>query len=209
MEFCIGSNFRNVTHSNKPDEFDWDTVVMSRSEFANLHVQIRKLSSDLEAQRGINENLIRISRERANSERELRPKRDHTGYVVLSSSERDIIYRINDVSQTALVWETVLQTPYRVDLFTADQAKSQVEFELCKKQDPIAALIGIRWYFPNGYISVKNDVSSNPDLAMENILFSMKYKANYRSNYWEIVIQHTKQLQLVPEEMRIVKNKDK
>ena len=38
---------------------------------------------------GLNKNLLRIARERANADRKLRPKKTHTGYVVLTSSEKE------------------------------------------------------------------------------------------------------------------------
>lgn len=41
---------------------------------------------------GLNKNLLRIARERANADRKLRPKKTHTGYVVLTSSEKEYRY---------------------------------------------------------------------------------------------------------------------
>ena len=39
--------------------------------------------------KGLNENLLRIARERANAERKLKPKKEHTGYLVVSSGEKN------------------------------------------------------------------------------------------------------------------------
>ena len=44
---------------------------------------------------GLNENLLRIARERANADRKLKPKKEHTGYVVVSSTEKEYRYKIN------------------------------------------------------------------------------------------------------------------
>ena len=40
-------------------------------------------------QRGLNKNLLRIARERANADRKLKPKKEHTGYVVVASEEKN------------------------------------------------------------------------------------------------------------------------
>ena len=44
-------------------------------------------------QRALNANLLRISRERANADRKLKPKKEHTGYVVVVSEETDHQYK--------------------------------------------------------------------------------------------------------------------
>ena len=72
---------------------------------------------------GLNKNLLRIARERANADRKLRPKKTHTGYVVLTSSEKEYRYKImRKETAVAGLWETALQSPYSVD-FTEEQAR--------------------------------------------------------------------------------------
>ena len=44
-------------------------------------------------QRELNANLLRITKERANAERGLKPKKEHNGYVVLTSVEKESRYR--------------------------------------------------------------------------------------------------------------------
>ena len=60
---------------------------------------------------GLNKNLLRIARERANADRKLRPKKTHTGYVVLTSSEKEYRYTIITTSAPVLQWETVWVVP--------------------------------------------------------------------------------------------------
>lgn len=69
-------------------------------------------------QRGLNANLLRIARERANADRKLKPKKEHTGYVVVSSMEKEHRYKDGNGRWRAVVlWETVLETPYTVDFW--------------------------------------------------------------------------------------------
>ena len=83
-------------------------------------------------QRGLNANLLRISKERANADRKLKPKKEHTGYVVASSEEKEYRYRDGRKWKRVKLWETVLQSPYAVD-FTEEQAREQITRELFPK----------------------------------------------------------------------------
>lgn len=51
---------------------------------------LEKEKAESAYQKGLNENLLRIARERANADRKLKPKKEHTGYVVVVSSEKSI-----------------------------------------------------------------------------------------------------------------------
>lgn len=91
-------------------------------------------TAEIADQRALNANLLRISRERANADRGLRPKKIHTGYVVVMSSEKEIRYKTGrNKLLTAKVWETVLQSPYSVD-FTESQARQLIEEDLLARK---------------------------------------------------------------------------
>ena len=67
-------------------------------------------------QRELNANLLRITKERANAERGLKPKKEHNGYVVLTSVEKESRYKDSyGHPQTITLWETAMETPYTVD----------------------------------------------------------------------------------------------
>ena len=105
-----------------------------------------------EYQRDLNTNLLRISKERANASRKLKPKKEHSGYVVISSMEKDHSYKQGANRRTVRLWETVLQTPYSID-FTEDQARTETE-ELFQKDEtglwPVGK-IGINGQYLDGY----------------------------------------------------------
>lgn len=48
---------------------------------------------DVAHQRELNKNLLRIARERANAARGLKPKKRHSGFIVMSSTEREYRYK--------------------------------------------------------------------------------------------------------------------
>lgn len=64
---------------------------------------------DAEHYKGLNKTLLKISRERSNADRDLRPRAKHSGYVVKISKSKD--YRVGQKDEIKL-FETTLQTPY-------------------------------------------------------------------------------------------------
>ena len=52
-----------------------------------MEEKLTRAEEEVSYQKGLNANLLRISRERANADRSLRPKKEHTGYAVVRSME--------------------------------------------------------------------------------------------------------------------------
>ena len=73
-------------------------------QFAELKEKISQLEQELKYQTDLQEGLKRICRERANSERNIRPKKKCMGYVEQRSRKRDKL------------WRTSIQTPYKTSL---------------------------------------------------------------------------------------------
>lgn len=156
-------------------------------------------------QRGLNKNLLRIAKERANADRELKPKKVHTGYVVIVSEEKEYRYRGEKKWKKVKLWETVLQSYYSVD-FTEEEARTQIERELFPKEGawPISR-IGITGRYGGRYEDMLEENSLSEDFLERNILLTsqQRLRMNFRSGYWELLFMHTKALDIVPPEMRI------
>ncbi len=173
--------------------------------------KIQQVEQELDAernesayQRSLNENLLRISRERANADRRLRPKKEHTGYVVVSSAEKEISYKdYYGKSKKVMLWETVLQSPYSVD-FTEEQARHQMQ-ELFKRGENggwLISQIGISATYGKGYAELIREKEWKSDVSKRNVLLGRRLRANYRAGYWEMIFLHTKPLSAVPKNMR-------
>lgn len=67
------------------------------------------LATDYE---NLNANLLRIMRERSNSERKLEQKKAHPGYIVQSIQMCSEHYYSGGKHRTARTWRTVIETPY-------------------------------------------------------------------------------------------------
>lgn len=166
-------------------------------------LQVERKTAEIADQRALNANLLRISRERANADRGLRPKKVHTGYVVVMSSEKEIRYKTGrNKLLTAKVWETVLQSPYSVD-FTESQARQLIEEDLLARKNGLLADVGITMICSgSSYENLIETENWKEIKAAHNTLFSRQLRANYRVGYWEYIIQHTKPIGIVPADMR-------
>ena len=156
-------------------------------------------------QRELNANLLRISRERANADRKLKPKKEHTGYLVMISGEKELRYKDGNRNlKKALLWETVIQSPYSIE-FTEKQARRQIMEELLRKDDESRSLlsqIGIEGLYNKSYGSLLYDRAYCQEPERFNIMLKPKFRANFRAGYWEVVFYHTKPLGSVPKELR-------
>ncbi|MDE7248080.1 MAG: hypothetical protein K2N43_09360, partial [Lachnospiraceae bacterium] len=156
-------------------------------------------------QQELNENLLRISRERANADRNLRPKKKHSGYVVISSTEKMHRYKnVNRIWAVATLWETALQTPYSVD-FTENQARTQLKDDLFQDDSlafSILDKIGITAVYGKEYAEMIADKQWREGHSRFNVMLDWRLRANHRAGYWEILFLHTKPLAIVPPDMR-------
>lgn len=166
---------------------------------------LSEAESKMEYWRGLNENLLRISKERANADRNLKPKKEHTGYIVVSSTEKEYRYKVDRRHwETVILWETVLQTPYPID-FTEEQAREETKELIGNngKGNWLVSRLGINMYYDGDYEGLlENSKWNDPKLEERNIMFKGRLRANYRAGYWEVIFSHTKPLWIVPADMR-------
>lgn len=153
-------------------------------------------------QMGLNQRLLDISRERSNKDRNIRPKKERSGYVVLSSRQKKYRYKENrrDWGEVCL-WETVIQTPYVV-AFTAEQAMTETQ-ELFARDEQGHWLIG-RLGIAGEYGGKYEDMLDDPRCAAwkdYNIIVEKIFNANVKVGYWEIIITHTKPLDNIGTEL--------
>ncbi len=155
-----------------------------------------------EYQIGLNQDFKRIARERANADRGIKPKKERSGYVVLSSRQKKYKYKENrhDMAEVYL-WETVIQTPYVVS-FTAEQAMTETQ-ELFVRDEQGHWLIG-RLGIAGEYVGKYEDMLDDPRCATwtdYNIIVEKIFNANVKVGYWEIIITHTKPLDNIGAEL--------
>lgn len=156
-------------------------------------------------QKELNENLLRIARERANADRKLKPKKEHSGYVVVVSSEKIYRYKNGHRLGSAKLWETVIQSPYSIE-FPAKQAKKLIIQEFFPETGEWkAARLGIDRWFSGDYGDLLNDQNVDEEFMKHNVALTeyRNFRANYRAGYWEVILVHTRPLGIVPKDMRV------
>ena len=156
-------------------------------------------------QRALNANLRRVAKERANADRDLRPKKEHTGYLVVFSEETERQYKDdNRHMKRVMLWKTVIQSPYLID-FPVELIRKQILEELSQKNEDGHRLIdrlGINGIYNKGYGSMIEDRRWCAEPDKYNIMLKPKFRANFKAGYWEIICLHTKPLDVVPKDMR-------
>lgn len=164
--------------------------------------QIEQIEKQLENEReaklyqmGLNKRLLEISRERANADRKIKPKKQRSGYAVMSSRQKKYRYKKNrhDMAEVYL-WETVIQTPYVV-AFSAEQAMNETQelFARDEQGDMLIGRLGIAGEYGGKYEDMISD-SRYATWSDYNTIVEKTYNANAKAGYWEIIITHTKPL---------------
>lgn len=178
----------------------------------NLHSQkiddlnsiIQEHKKELDRVNSLNSNLLRISRERANQERNLRPKKSHKGFVVLN--RQSLYYKLysnvkpNPKSKQVNYIEfpcfkIKIQTP-----FDASISFDLIEDEIKSSFYSFIEDLGINtWYKYDSIISQPiskmNDIIFNNQY--DNFIFKYSYIANFKSNLWEIEVYTKKDLTFI------------
>ena len=179
----------------------------AQEEVAAIRVELEQERAENAHQRALNANLLRVSRERANADRNLKPKKERCGYVVVNSEEKETGFRAGGKRlHKVMLWETTIQTPYSVQMAEA-VVRKQIEEDLfpAGKKAMIVGRIGITGKFNGSYEKFLEGKTQNPEDPFYNgnvvISRQQRLKRRFRLEYWEVAIVHTKPLGDIPEDL--------
>ena len=141
---------------------------------------IRKCEQERDEALALNVNLKRICRERANAKRGLKPKKKHSGFVIVRTQEARDRIPLRKGYRDLRVYKTTVETPYSVHL-----AISQAE--------PMAWADGLQKIFDSAW---QDHDANNLEDALENhsstnFVYRQEWQTG-RNDLWEIVCYHTK-----------------
>ena len=165
-------------------EGDATHALLTVDEFRDLSKQIKAAEEKTAKERLLNENLLRICRERANQRRGITPKRTHDGYLVLSARE----WSERTAGGRARAWRTTIQTPYDASLPEAGVIPRIV----ADLKGGVLQDIGCSGIADDGRYPVAAD---------RCMMYRGTFGADYRSGFWLVTIFTNKQL-TVPVERR-------
>ena len=183
-----------------------------KKQNTTLTEKLEKSEEELERISSSRDNLIRQVKERANQERNLYPKKQHTGYCLISSNPKDYKCTVSGSRKKAIIYETIFQTPYSID-YQYEEVMDLVSDDLSFGElgDRFIDHIGIDE--TRDYTRCDDLLEEYRDyeekLKQENILYAKNIRMNGREGYWELILQHTMPLPPLPENMRFAKKKDK
>jgi len=149
-----------------------------QSDFNKSQMEIHRLND-------LNANLLRIMRERANSRRGVKPKKNHHGYIILDSSQQNYVFRYlvqgRTYSDEYPCWKVRVQSPYDCSI-PYETIKKNIERDLLSI---FGSSLGVK--------SVYSDISKlNHESIKEmwdedkNFIFKTSYKANMKACLWEV-----------------------
>lgn len=173
---------------------------------STYEADVQRLSSAVELETNLNENLKRIALERANAKRGIKNKKEHDGYIVLNSQQytehwteeidisewrkrnpgkNDRFYsKIQHHYET--VWKSTIQTPH----------DASIPYEIVEKyvfqalwDDGILEELGCLDCLEEKYNGTFHRFEND-----ENGMYKWTYSANYKAGFWEVSIYTTKQL---------------
>lgn len=148
-----------------------------------------ELKNNLNDYKKLNDNLLRIARERANQKRGLFPKKAHNGFIILNRKSTFYKFTSKKGNKTDVFefdcFKIVIQTPFdssiSLDLIERDIINSFKDF--------IINLNISNWY---NYLAIKdysvNEIINLFNEAEGNFIFKESFIANSKTNLWELEI---------------------
>ena len=170
-------------------------------EVEDLNSTIEEYKQELKRLKGLNGNLLRISRERTNQERNLRPKKAHKGFIVLN--RQSLYYKLySNVKQPPKsnqpnyiefsCFKIKIQTP-----FDASISFDLIEDEIIDAFSDFMKDLKIDNWYNYNYI-INQPISKIKDIIFnsqyDNFIFKYSYIANVKSNLWDIDIYTKKDI---------------
>lgn len=155
-----------------------------KSSLDNEHNKVLKNYNNLKK---INDNLLRITKERANAERKLKNKKKHSGYVLYSADK--YLYKMtegygkNTKKMSFNCWLVKMQTPYKISI-ESDSLLRLVYVDFRNTLCPLLNLDSI--YTPNEFRSWSIADLSSKYKSGEKLIFNLEPKINANKGFWEI-----------------------
>lgn len=188
---------------NKLKSLHNEEIEKLNSTILNYQEDLENYNLKLEKANSLNSNLLRISRERANQERNLRPKKSHNGFVILNRQSIPYKFYFNSNSKNRKTnfiefecFKTKIQTPFNSSI-NLDLIKDDIINSFKNIMNEFSIDI---WY---NYYSINNTSLSNLEeifySSKNNFIFKHCFITNYKSNLWQLEIYTKKDIVLIEE----------
>ncbi len=180
----------DVAEEKRKAVADHNNIVNQANEaIKKANEKVAKAEKERDDAFSLNVNLKRICKENANAKRGLKPKKQHSGFVVVRTQEARDRIPVKKGYQDLRVYKTTVETPYSVHLAISDVEPSAWE-------DGLKKLFGSAWQNHDA-----NDLASaiNEENSGKNFIYRQDWQTG-KNDLWEIVCWHTKPITMAKEE---------
>lgn len=157
-----------------------------KEEIASWKAHAAECQRKQEQAEKLNVNLKRICKENANAKRGLKPKKEHSGFVVTATSEIFERVKVKKGMKEYRAYKSVVETPYSELMPLTDELKEGAWKEGLK------AFFNISWKDTNNnnYLEAIKE-----DRKAKNFVYRQNWRTN-KKGLWEIECYHTKPMNL-------------
>ena len=201
---------------------------LDEEELEELRQENKELKGEIEKLKNFNASLIRQIKERTNASKGQFPKKQHTGYSLVSSFQKEYRYYKEGNHKTALIFETTFQTPYDISLeyeFVIDAVLDDL-FKTDESGESIVEKLGFSGYYPDRsyadfyeerikeikyelidvYHSVpEEDLKKIREYAENDVrtsFYNLNVRMSGKDGYWNVSFNHIEPLASIPPELR-------
>lgn len=154
----------------------------------------------------LNSNLIKVATERANAEKERRPRKKRSGYVHLGMEQAYYSYKDSNRRMVKLeCWKIRLQSPYSV-LMDYRSASGLIESDLL---NTFMQLMKIDSFYDNDKLESLSVEHFHHIWSAETLIFKSSYKANALQGFWEVELWLNCPIEILPEMLPQNKKRNK
>lgn len=170
---------------------------LKNEQISENEKSIAALTEQLRHQKKLNDNLLRISKERANAKRGLKPKKERSGFIALSLEQYVYVMKSFGNTKDIPCWKVRIQTPYDSSL---EYDKVQA---LMKDNNKylLGQCLGVSILWSNNRMKEISVGDIDELLKDKTIVFNTKFRANIKQGFWEVDYLVNKIVN-IPDELR-------
>ena len=179
----------DVAKEQQKSVADHNAIVKQANEaIENANKRVQKAEKERDEALSLNVNLKRICKENANAKRGIKPKKQHSGFVIVRTQEARDRIPLKKGFEDRRVYKTTVETPYSIHLAIADVEPSAWD-------DGLSELFGSAWTDHNS-----NNLSGalNEENIHKNFIYRQDWQTG-KNDLWEIVCWHTKPITMAKE----------
>lgn len=189
--------YKNDMLEKKFKEELQDIQKLKNEQIAENEKNIAVLKQQLKHQKELNDNLLRISKERANAKRGVKPKKERSGFIALSLEQYVYVMKSFGNTKDIPCWKVRIQTPYDSSLeYTKVQSLMHDNNKYLLGQ-----CLGVSILWSNNRMKEISVGDIDELLKDKTIVFNTKFRANIKQGFWEVDYLVNKIVN-IPDELR-------